>query len=90
MFPTVFIQKLPRELSDHNPLIVSSVNSHHLKHLPFRFETSWLKHPEFLDKVKEIWTAPCRAEVALDRIQIKLKKFKQYFKGWGFNIQGEK
>ena len=39
--------------------------------------------------MKEIWTAPCRAEVALDRIQIKLNKFKQYFKGWGFNIQGE-
>jgi len=25
----------------------------------------------------------------LDRIQIKLKRFKQFFKGWGFNRQGE-
>jgi hypothetical protein len=25
----------------------------------------------------------------LDRIQQKLKLLKQYFKGWGFNLQGE-
>ena len=25
----------------------------------------------------------------MDRIQQKLKLFKQYFKGWGFNLQGE-
>ena len=25
----------------------------------------------------------------LDKIQQKLKMFKQYFKGWGFNLQGE-
>jgi hypothetical protein len=26
---------------------------------------------------------------AFDRIQHKLKHFKKYFKGWGFNLQGE-
>ena len=29
------------------------------------------------------------AETAFDRIQIKLKRFKQYFKGWSFNKFGE-
>jgi len=40
--------------------------------------------------VESIWNAPCHAELAFDRIQMKLKKFKQYFKGWGFNLQGER
>jgi hypothetical protein len=32
---------------------------------------------------------PCRAKSPLDKIQQKLKLVKQYFKGWGFNLQGE-
>jgi hypothetical protein len=43
----------------------------------------------FFEAVKKIWLKPCRAQSALDRIQQKLKLFKQYFKGWGFNLQGE-
>ena len=89
MSPMVFIQKLPRDLSDHNPLIVSSAITPQLRNFSFKFETSWLKHREFLDKVRDVWARPCRAESALDKIQIKLKRFKQYFKGWGFNIQGQ-
>jgi len=89
MSPMVFIQKLPRDLSNHNPLIVSSAITPQLRNFSFKFETSWLKHREFLDKVRDVWARPCKAESALDRIQIKLKRFKQYFKGWGFNVQGE-
>jgi len=44
----------------------------------------------FKTKVESIWNAPCHAESAFDRIQLKLKKLKQYFKGWGFNLQGER
>ena len=29
------------------------------------------------------------ALIVLDKIQQKLKMLKQYFKGWGFNLQGE-
>jgi hypothetical protein len=32
---------------------------------------------------------PCRAEIALDKIQQKFKLIKHIFKGWGFNLQGE-
>jgi hypothetical protein len=39
--------------------------------------------------LKQIWEKPCRALSALDKIQQKLKMVKQYFKGWGFNLQGE-
>ena len=43
-----------------------------------------------MDKVKTIWMKPCHAESVVDKIQSKLKRFKQYFKGWGFNVQGER
>ena len=46
-------------------------------------------HPDFIPLVRKILFKPCRAKTALDKIQQKLKLFKQYFKGWGFNLQGE-
>jgi hypothetical protein len=61
-----------------------------VKHLRFRFKLSWVNNPDFIQKVAEIWNKPCHAEPAFYRIQNKLKKFKKYFKGWGFNRQGEK
>lgn len=48
-----------------------------------------MKHPDFIPLVQNLWNKPCYAESALDRIQLKLKKFKQYFKGWGHNKLGE-
>jgi hypothetical protein len=86
--PNVKVNKLPREVSDHNPLVLSTDIQVKLRHLRFRFELAWLKNPVFLEKVKEIWGEHYHAESACDRIQRKLKKFKQYFKGWEFNRQG--
>jgi hypothetical protein len=48
------------------------------------------KYPDFKNKVKEIWNEPYHTKSAFDRIQSKLKKFKQYFKGWEFNRQGDR
>ncbi|CAN6179481.1 unnamed protein product [Urochloa humidicola] len=89
IFPGVSIHKLPREVSDHNPLILTTSMPQPRKHLSFRFETSWMKHPDYKKRVAEIWEKPCYAKTALDRVQTKLKRFKQYFKGWGFDKQGQ-
>jgi hypothetical protein len=56
----------------------------------FRFELSWLRHPDFLNKVHEIWSEPTRDEVSLDRVSFKLKKVKKFLKGWGFNLSGSR
>jgi hypothetical protein len=89
LFPLSLVYKMPRELSDHNPLVISLNINQPLRNLNFRFELSWLKHPDFLQKTQEIWDRRCHAETTFDKIQSKLKRFKQYFKGWGFNLQGE-
>jgi hypothetical protein len=87
--PLVIVNKLPRVMANHNPLILTLNQIQTLSKLSFKFELTWVKHPEFMQKVKEIWDASCHAESAFDRIQMKLKKIKQYFKGWGLNSQGE-
>lgn len=89
LYPQVLVRKLPREVSDHNPLIISYGISKKPFQIQFRFELSWMSHPKFKNEVARIWGKPCNAKSALDRIQQKLKLFKQFFKGWGFNWQGE-
>jgi mannosylglycoprotein endo-beta-mannosidase len=88
IFPLAIVYKLPREASDHNPIILSTSIKTPMKNLNFRFELAWLKHPNFIPKVQEIWESPYTARTAFDKFQIKLKKFKKYFKGWGFNVEG--
>ena len=50
---------------------------------------NWLKKLDFFALAEKLWKIPCRARSTLDKIQQKLKLFKEYFKGWGFNLQGE-
>jgi hypothetical protein len=89
MFPNVIVKKLPREISDHNPLILSCGPNKNKKPLQFKFEQHWLTNPDFIQVVKKIWERPCRAKTSIDKIQQKLKLIKQYFKGWGLNLQSE-
>lgn len=89
LFPNSLLTKLPREISDHNPLILSSGPQLVPKTIIFRFELSWLSNPEFIPAVQKIWEKPCRAKSSLDKISQKLKLLKQYFKGWGANIQSD-
>jgi hypothetical protein len=89
IFPQAMVKKLPREVSDHNPLILSCGQCQQLNYIQFKFELSWMDNPEFFQCVRKIWGKPCFAKSSLDRIQQKLKMIKKYFKGWGFNLQGE-
>jgi DNA-binding transcriptional MerR regulator len=89
LFPAVHIYNIPREMSDHNPLIISTMQTIPSKSRDFRFELSWLKDHNILEKVKEIWGEPTRDKVALNRVQFKLKKVKKFLKGWGFNHAGQ-
>jgi hypothetical protein len=77
LFPTVHGHKEPRNISDHNPLILSTKFNQSRKRRDFRFKMTWIKHPEFLSKISEIWYEPTRDELILDRVLFKLKKVKK-------------
>ena len=89
MFPLVFVQKIVRELSDHNVLIVdSNDNKKKIKEKKFRFDINWLKNPDFLPLVRKIWEKPVRGNDSIDTFNIKIKRIKKFFKGWGSNLFG--
>lgn len=85
LFPTVTLYKKLREISDHNPLILNTKTQSYTKVITFHFGFFWLKQLEFVQNVEKIWNEPTRDHDALNRFLYQIKKFKKYFKGWGFN-----
>jgi hypothetical protein len=86
LFPKVSVHKLPRDFSDHNPLILATLCQQKVMVNEFKFELSWLRQHEFYQRVKDIWEVPTRDIKALVRVIFKIKKVKKSLKGWGINI----
>jgi hypothetical protein len=87
-FPLCNLRKIPRYMSDHNPLIVRTDLDQHFGSRPFCFENSWLQQPEFALKVKEIWNKPVHAKSAIDIWGIKMNRVRKFLKGWGQSLKG--
>jgi hypothetical protein len=87
-FPLTNLKKHPRLLSDHNPLVLYTDQMMNKKGKNFCFETSWIKHEDFLTKVKEIWGRSVSAKNATEKWYIKLSRIKRSLKGWGDNLRG--
>ena len=90
LFPLVTARKLVTDMSDHNPLLLSSVakNADTPRQREFRFELSWLKKQEFYPTAKKIWEQPVASDDPIDILHIKLKSLKKYFKGLGSHLFG--
>jgi hypothetical protein len=55
-FPNALVKKLPREVSDHNPLVMYTTTHKPTSHIQFRFELSWISNPDFIPAVKKYGT----------------------------------
>jgi hypothetical protein len=89
LFPLVSVKRLVRDQSDHNPLVIDTGDTIlPVKKRSFKFDTAWLKNDEFLPKVESIWKQQVNSSDPIDVLNIKLKRFKKYFKGWGSNVFG--
>jgi exonuclease III len=89
LFPLVSVKRLVRDQSDHNPLVLDTGDTIlPVKKRSFKFDTIWLKNDEFLPKVESIWKQQVNSSDPIDVLNIKLKRFKKYFKGWGSNVFG--
>jgi exonuclease III len=89
VFPLTNLKKNPREMSDHNPLILRSDLEERKKSKHFCFETYWTKHPDYHPKLVEIWGREVGAKNAVEKWYIKLNRMKKFLKGWGQNIKGQ-
>jgi hypothetical protein len=83
MFPTIQAYKSPREISDHNPLILATIQSPKNRRRDFRFEMGWLKNSECMQRIQQIWEQPTRDGVCLNKVLFKLKKVKNISKNGG-------
>jgi hypothetical protein len=90
LFSLVTVRKLVRELSDHNALLLDSGNMPAItaNSREFRFDVSWFKNQEFLPSIEDIWNRFVSSTDPIDILNIKLKRFKKFFKGWGSNLYG--
>lgn len=56
---------LPRIGSDHNPILLSELASHHRRSHYFRFENMWTKQPGFVVTVCQAWDSISRTQPIL-------------------------
>jgi hypothetical protein len=67
---------MTREISDHNTIILDTMEGKESKIREFRFEKRWLKD-DFMPRVARIWVHPGRAKGSLALFQAKLKMWKK-------------
>jgi hypothetical protein len=89
IFPLSNVRKIPRYMSDHNPMLLGTNTGKIKKTKGFCFETSWIKHADFLPKMKEIWEEQAVTDSVVDNWHIKLNRVKKFLKGWGLNLKGQ-
>jgi hypothetical protein len=88
IFPLVHVKKIVRKLSDHNMPLLDSGCGNLIHHKEFRFDVAWFDDENFLPNVERIWEKNVYCHDPIDILNIKLKRFKKYFKGWGANLHG--
>jgi hypothetical protein len=55
----------------------------------FCSETAWIRHDDFLPKVREIWEKIVTTRNATDKWYIKLNRVKKFLRGWRINLKGQ-
>jgi hypothetical protein len=80
LFPLTNLRKIPSFLSDHNPLLLCTEQERIKNSKQFFFETAWLKHADFIPKIKEIWEKTVSVENAVKKWYIKLNRVKKFLK----------
>jgi hypothetical protein len=89
IFPLTSARKIPRVMSDHNPIIMDTKESVEVRSREFRFEKSWLLQPDFQLRVGKAWKTPVRGSDSISVFQENLRNVKNSLKGWGENVRGE-
>jgi hypothetical protein len=88
-FPLVTVEALNKEISDHTPLLLSTeAKAKPKKQPPFKFELGWLLKEGFFEVVSEVWNKETRGSTPMQRWQKKIRRLRQFFRGWAKNMNG--
>jgi hypothetical protein len=89
IFPLETVEALNREMSDHTPLLLSlGEKGKSKKEPPFQFELGWLIKDRFFEVVAEVWKKEIRGTSPMQRWQNKIRRLRQYLRGWAKNMNG--
>jgi hypothetical protein len=86
IFPLVRVLGLPKNISDHAPLLVDSRGNYRLGKKKFRFEKWWLKRTDFKEVVRKVWDAHCLGAEAIEIWQSRIMIFRRLVRGWEANM----
>ena len=85
-FPHTTVQALTREISsDHTPLLLSFGDTTGLTPPMFKFELGWLTRDDFHEVVEKVWRKENRGVSSIERWQNKIRRLKQFLRGWAKN-----
>jgi hypothetical protein len=84
-YPSVRVCMLPREVSDHNPLHISSGEKERFGDPIFRFEKWWLEMEDFVDLVKRVWETKSNCDDPMEVWQFKIRLLRKKVKRWSRN-----
>jgi hypothetical protein len=84
-FPLVRVTTLPKDISDHNPILVESGTNFSFGKKKFRFEKWWLERPDFKEVVAKAWSTPCSGN-PMEVWQVKVRTLKRLVRGWADNV----
>jgi hypothetical protein len=91
IFGLTTVHKISRDVSDHNPIFLDTMENREQKNRTFRFEKNWFREEDFLSIVEKVWKQHVRSRNSLEIVRIKMKNVKNVLKGWGANIrEGDK
>jgi len=54
----------------------------------FKFELGWLLRDGFMDMVRDIWLSVNDGHTPLEKWQAKIRRLRQYLRGWAKNVSG--
>jgi hypothetical protein len=88
-FPSSLVLPLARITSDHLPCKVE-IGTHIPRANIFRFENFWLKHPSYLEQIKNAWLALVCVSNSAHVISAKFKFLRKMLKLWAKNLSNIK
>jgi hypothetical protein len=88
-YPMTRMSMLPKQVSDHNPLLISFGARLPVMELVFRFEKWWLEMDNFADLVQKVWKTESPYANAIDVWQFKIRLLRKKAKGWSKNREAK-
>jgi hypothetical protein len=80
-YPLVRVTALPREISDHTPLLVDTGGNQMFGKKKFRFKKWWLERAEFRDVVAKAWSTTCASKDPMEVWQCKIRALRRQVGG---------